>query len=572
MTKKLELTWYGKEKEIRVEPRILIENRELSNIKYDENTENILIHGDNLLALKALEKKYSSKIKCIYIDPPYNTGSALEHYDDNLEHSIWLDLMRPRLVILKKLLKTDGAIAIQIGDDEMAYLKVLMDEIFGRNNCFGQVAVRMSHSAGMKRKSADKRLIKNTEYILFYFKEELPKITPIYEISMEYPVNYYHYVEQWPTGNNYGKYTSLIKHLKEKFPKEFDLYDLKLNNKSIGELFRKSEIVKKFIIDNKKSIIRTDTNVPNIDSENKPKDKEFFKYETEERDYYIGINSNGNYYQIYSLEEKIRQVDSIDENGNIKKIDAVTNLLGDWWDDFYRDMSRVDVEGGVKMKTSKKPERLIYRILTLLTEKNDIILDSFLGSGTTTAVAHKMERKWIGIEMGEHAYNLSKPRMDNVINGDTTGISKIANWQGGGGYRFYELAPTLINEDEFGEPIINKEYSAEMLASAIALHEGYTYQPSDELFWKQSKGNEKSFLFVTTRFIDQNYLAKIKETMQDDEFLIIACKSYDSSCENQFKNIKIKKIPNMLLSKCEFGKEDYNLNIINPPTYDEEEE
>ena len=130
----------------------------------------------------------------------------------------------------------------------------------------------------------------------------------------------------------------------------------------------------------------------------------------------------------------------------------------------------------------------------------------------------------------------------------------------------------MINEDSFGEPVINKEYSPEMLASAVALHEGYTYEPSDELFWKQSKGNEKSFLFVTTRFIDQDYLARIKETMQDDEFLIIACKSYEAACESQFKNIKIKKIPNMLLSKCEFGREDYNLNIISPPVYDDEDE
>lgn len=220
-----------------------------------------------------------------------------------------------------------------------------------------------------------------------------------------------------------------------------------------------------------------------------------------------------------------------------------------------------------------KPERLIERVLTLATNENDLVLDSFLGSGTTAAVAHKMKRRWIGIEMGDHAYSHCKVRLDKVIDGrDKAGISKAVNWQGGGGYRFYELAPTLINEDSFGEPVINKEYSAEMLASAVALHEGYKYEPSSELFWKQSKGNEKSFLFVTTRFIDQDYLAKIKETMQDDEFLIIACKSYDSACEYQFKNIKIKKIPNMLLSKCEFGKEDYKLNIINPPVYEDEED
>ena len=134
--KKLELTWYGKEKEISVEPRLLIENKEMSNIENDKDTENMLIHGDNLLALKALEQKYAGQVKCIYIDPPYNTGSAFEHYDDNLEHSIWLSLMKSRLEILRNLLREDGVIFVQIDDNEQAYLKVMMDEIFSRDNFF----------------------------------------------------------------------------------------------------------------------------------------------------------------------------------------------------------------------------------------------------------------------------------------------------------------------------------------------------------------------------------------------------------------------------------------------------
>lgn len=195
------------------------------------------------------------------------------------------------------------------------------------------------------------------------------------------------------------------------------------------------------------------------------------------------------------------------------------------------------------------------------------------GSGTTAAVAHKMNRRWIGIEMGDHAYTHCKVRLDKVVDGsDKGGITKSVDWQGGGGYRFYELAPTLINMDAFGEPIINKEYSAEMLASAVALHEGFEFYPSEEYFWKQSKGNEKSFLFVTTRHIDVNFLSGIHESMEDGEFLIIACKSYDQKAEYQFSNIKVKKIPQMLLEKCEFGKEDYNLNIVNPPVYVDDEE
>ena len=220
-----------------------------------------------------------------------------------------------------------------------------------------------------------------------------------------------------------------------------------------------------------------------------------------------------------------------------------------------------------------KPESLISRLLDVCTNPGDLVLDSFLGSGTTAAVAHKMGRRWIGIEMGEHAYTHCKVRLDKVISGeDKGGITKSVNWQGGGGYRFYELAPTLINQDAFGEYIINKEYNADMLAAAVALHEGFSYNPSSEIFWKQSTGSENSYLFVTTKHITAAYLQAIKDTMQDNEYLIIACKSYDEKAANAFGNIVIKKIPQMLLNRCEFNKDNYNLNIVHPPVYDEVED
>lgn len=219
-----------------------------------------------------------------------------------------------------------------------------------------------------------------------------------------------------------------------------------------------------------------------------------------------------------------------------------------------------------------KPESLISRILELATKPGDWVLDSFLGSGTTAAVAHKMGRKYIGIEMGEHAYTHCKVRLDKVIAGeDQGGITKAVNWKNGGGYRFYELAPTLIERDPFGVYVINKTYNADMLAAAVALHEGFTYQPDENLFWKQSMGNEKSYLFVTTRHINGAYLKSIKDTMEDDEYLVIACCSFDRGLDRAYKQITIKKIPQMLLSRCEFGKEDYNLNIVCPPVWQEEE-
>ena len=184
-----------------------------------------------------------------------------------------------------------------------------------------------------------------------------------------------------------------------------------------------------------------------------------------------------------------------------------------------------------------------------------------------------MGRKYIGIEMGDHAYTHCKVRLDKLIDGsDQGGISKSVNWHGGGGYRFYELAPSLINEDDFDEFVINKEYDADMLASAVALHEGFNYEPDSEIFWKQSKGNESSFLFVTTRHLNGAYLDSIKSTMEDGEFLIIACKSFEAGLDKLYPNITIKKIPQMLLSRCEFGKDNYNLNIVNPPIYEDEEE
>lgn len=215
---------------------------------------------------------------------------------------------------------------------------------------------------------------------------------------------------------------------------------------------------------------------------------------------------------------------------------------------------------------------MIERILKIATKPGDFVLDSFLGSGTTAAVAHKMGRRWIGIEMGEHAFTHCKLRLDRVITGeDEGGITKAVNWQGGGGYHFYELAPSLIVDDIFGEKVINSEYNADMLAATVALHEGFTYQPDESIFWKQSKGNEDSFLYVTTKHITGAYIDSIRDMMADNEYLIIACRSYDREIEKTYSNITIKKIPQMLLSKCEFGKENYNLNIIRPFVYDEED-
>lgn len=550
MTDKLELTWYDKYKSDNIEPRILIENNKLSNIKNDVDTKNMLIHGDNLLALKALEEKYTGKIKCIYIDPPFNTGAAFEHYNDNLEHSIWLNLMYKRLLEFHTLLAEDGVILIEIDDNEMPYLRVILDEIFGRNKFVASISVKSNNISGNKTANKEKTILRNKDNIIVYKKGDNLSIVP-------------QYIERnrWDT-----HYNSFIEFEGDKVKEIRRLKDVLIENKIINS----KETIKEEIIEKKEFydfILKYQNNICRlVNSISKAMKEESLKHPNEvikfiDDNDIVRYALNGN--RISFLTSAINNID-----GNEK----FSQLLGDLWTDI--DFQNTQNEGGVSFPASKKPEYLIRRILNMFTKPGDIVLDSFLGSGTTCAVAHKMNRRWIGVEMGEHIYSHCIKRINNVIDGkDTSGISKYDDAKHtGGGYRFYELAPTLIKKDCFGESVINKEYNAEMLAAAVALHEGFNYNPSYEKFWKQSIGNENSYLYVTTKFVTKNDINKIKEEMNDAEYLVIACTAYDKEIDGVYKNIKIKKIPEMLLSKCEFGKDNYNLNIINPPEYEEEYE
>ena len=523
MGNKLELTWLGKENEIKIEPRILIENKELSNIEQDLETENMLIHGDNLLALKALESKYAGKVKCIYIDPPYNTGSAFEHYDDNLEHSTWLSLIKPRLEILRNLLSDDGSIWISIDDDEGHYLKVLCDEIFGRSNYINTVIWEKKYAP----QNDARWLSDNHDFILVYAKIKdiwRPNLLPR---SAEMNSRYKN-----PDNDPRGVWTSGDLSAKRMTAKDIYPITTPSGRKVMppkGYSWRLSkERFAEFVADNRIWFGKDGNNTPRI--------KRFLS------------------------EVKTGVV-------------AMTLWTRDEVGDSQEGKREVKTINSESIFATPKPERLIEHVLTLGSNEGDLVLDSFLGSGTTAAVAHKLKRKYIGIEMGDHAYTHCKVRLDKVIDGsDQGGISKSVDWQGGGGYRFYELAPTLINKDDFDEFVINKEYDADMLASAVALHEGFNFEPDSEIFWKQSKGNESSFLFVTTRHLNQSYIDSIKSTMEEGEYLIIACKSFEGGLDKLYPNITIKKIPQMLLARCEFGKDNYNLNIVNPPIYEDEEE
>ena len=584
-TQKLELTWIGKENDFFVEPRVLILDEEKSykkeNLINNSYFDNMLIHGDNLLALKALEKDYTGKIKCIYIDPPYNTGSAFEHYDDNLEHSTWLSLMKERLIILKNLLSDDGVIWIQIDDEEQAYLKVLCDEIFGRNNFLNMLSVKMKNIAGASGGGEDRRLKKNVEYILVYTKK--------YD-SFKWLRNAYSYTEIYQLVQNYKtngiswKYTSVIYDRGEEeylcSTVDGDGNEIKIFNRKNAKIMSIAQISKLEGISEKdvyykymNSIFTTAMPQSSI----RPRVMEKLN-DIEHEDIisikYVpktGKNKGVEYEQFYKGEKFrlftwLKDVAEFKDGKWCKK-----DLQGTFWDGF--NLNNLTKEGGVEFPNGKKPEALISRIIEMSTNEGDIVLDSFLGSGTTAAVAHKMKRRWIGIEMGNQAYSHCKTRLDKIILGqDSGGITSEVGWTEGGGYSFYELAPTLINTDILGEPIINKNYSPEMLAAAVALHEGFKYCPNPNVFWKQSVSTENSYLFVTTVHLSDLLVKEIEKQMSDDEFLLIACKSFSKSAINISDKIKIKKIPQMLLGKCEFGKDDYSLNIVNPPVYEYEEE
>ena len=553
MANKLELTWYGKDEPIRIEPRLLIENAALSNTAADPDTENMLIHGDNLLALKALETRLAGQVKCIYIDPPYNTGEAFEYYDDNLEHSIWLKLMHARLVMLRELLADDGFFCCQIDDSEGHYLKTILDEIFGRSNYLTTIYIRVRYPE--KTLKQDMAFHKEIEQVHVYRKTPLAKPT-LQTVEAGYEKFKYRIettAEPFKTIELGGKQVEVYAkgdyRIIEEEGSEYGLKEIWasgtiLDGNSSGRFFR-DYLTGRYEDDGYGVLYK----VSGIGDDRY--DHRFFTGPNK-----VGA-TKGKYFQGVPMDKL--------ESGVMTREVPINGFL-----DLAANFGNCRHEGGSEFRGGKKPEILIKQLLTHFSAPGDIVLDSFLGSGTTAAVAHKMNRRYVGVEMGEQAYILCQPRLNRVIDGDKTGISADVHWQGGGGFRFYELAPTLINRDPFDEYVINEEYNADMLAAAVALHEGFCYQPDGSLFWKQSVGNENSYLFVTTRHLNSTYLASIKDTMQDGENLIIACRSFDSGLDKAYGNITIKKIPQMLLSRCEFGKEDYNLNIVHPPVYDDE--
>ncbi|MEI7870244.1 MAG: site-specific DNA-methyltransferase [Candidatus Methylumidiphilus sp.] len=523
---KLELTWIGKDIQPKLEPRILLEDTDKSY--GDKHSGNRLIHGDNLLALKALEQEFIGKVKCIFIDPPYNTGSAFTHYDDGIEHSLWLTLMRDRLVILRRLLAEDGSIWITIDDNEAHYLKVLCDELFGRKNFVANVV--------WQKKSSPQAnavwLSDSHDNILIFAKEKniwrpnLLKRTEQADARFNNPDN-----------DLRGPWMSSD-------------FTISLTGGQRGAAFAKTGI--------SDNIFDITTPSGRIISPTKGRcwgsSKEKFSKLIEDNRIWFGESGNN----VPRLKRFLSEV----QDGIV----ATT-----WWprtdvgdnQESKREISRFNETA---VFSTPKPERLLKRIIDIATNPNDLVLDSFAGSGTTGAVAHKMGRKWIMVELGEHCHTHILPRMQKVCDGtDQGGISKAVNWQGGGGFKYYDLAPSLLKKDRYDQWIINTDYNPTMLAAAMAKHEGFRYRPDENLYWKQGRSSEQDFIFTTTLHITPEHLDSIHDEMQPDEHVLICCKSYFEGAEDRHTRVNIKKIPSMLLGRCEFDRDDYSLHIVDMP-------
>lgn len=556
---KLELTWIGKyDRKMPVEPRILIENPEYSYGVPETGVlpngrpwkGNMLIHGDNLLALKALEQNFSNAVKCIYIDPPYNTGNAFEHYDDGLEHSIWLDLMYQRVTILHSLLSEDGAFCLHLDDGEVHYAKVICDEIFGRNNFIATVAIRSSTPSGVKTAHKNKKLIKQKDLMLVYKKSDALTINPQYVRKQAFDTHFNYFVD---------KDKEIVKPFLDVLIENgilavgSKLSDFNINNPKHRQFYLK----------NAASICQTQSfkNEEIKQASRKLADKVMFVNK--------GLPEEMMFYNGRQLTPLSNSINKVLYHGSF--VEDISILLCDFWDDV--DFQNTQHEGGIDFPNSKKPEMLVTRILSLFTNKpEDVVLDSFLGSGTTAAVAHKMHRRYIGVELGNHAYTHCYERLKKVIDGsDQGGVSKALDWHGGGGFKFYELAPSLLKEDAYGRLVINQEYNADMLAAAMAKQEGFVYEPSVDVYWKQGHSSESDYIYTTTQFVTVEVLAGIEDQMAEGESLLVCCTAFQKECRGMFPNITVKKIPQMLLGKCEFNHDDYSLNIVALPDNVDEE-
>jgi len=515
---RLELTWIGKENRPRLEPRVLLEDPAKSyhaarRVTDHDLFDNRLIFGDNLLALKALEQEFAGKIKCIFIDPPYNTGAAFEHYDDGVERR------RDRLDLLRRPLTAEGSLWITIDDTECHYLKILCDEVFGRASFV--ISVAWEKDQGRRN---DTDFSSAHDHILVYAKDRevwrstrnmLPR-TDALNARYKNPDNDSR--GPWLQGDN-GTAKSGTERLR--FP--VTLPSGRVVKPPSGNYWRFSE--ESFAVARREGRVwfgRSGDSLPVIK-----------RYLSEVQD---GV-----------VPRSWWPADEAGCNQSAKR-DHLRKLLPD-----------------IEPFATPKPEELLHRILTISTNQDDWVLDSFAGSGTTGAVAHKMGRRWIMVELGDHCQTHIIPRLKKVIDGeDPGGVTEAVAWKGGGGFRYYTLAPSLLQKDRYSNWIINKKYNAAMLAEAVCKLAGFVYAPSDSVYWQHGHSTETDFIYVTTQPLTREQLARLSEEVGEKRTLMIYCTAFRVKA-TAFPNLTLKKIPKAVLSKCEWGHDDYSLEIKNLP-------
>lgn len=526
MRQKLELTWIGKDARPKLEPRILLTDAKLSyhakqRLSDSDIFDNQLIFGDNLLALKALEQDFSGKVKCVFIDPPYNTGSAFSHYEDGLEHSIWLGLMRDRLEVIRRLMSEDGSLWISIDDNEAHYLKVLCDELFGRNNFLADVIWEKADSP-----RSDAKYFSNRHDHVLVWAKNIGQVMLNRLRQSEVPA---HYNKRDSAGRIY--YLKPLRAMgadghREKRPSMY----FPIVAPDGTDVFPKN---------------------PDGSDSRWQWGAEKVKNEWERVDFVKTKEGWSVYFRIYFEDTDGRPPETIWPHGEVGSNRTSKKEIKDLF--------------GSDVFDTPKPEGLLRRVLDISTQPGDLVLDSFAGSGTTGSVAHKMGRRWIMVELGNHCHTHVIPRLKKVIDGeDLGGITESVGWKGGGGFRYFRVAPSLLQQDRWGNWVINKEYNAEMLAAAICKLEGFTYAPNDAHYWQHGYSTELDFIYVTTQTLNADQLQALSDEVGEGRSLLVCCAAYRGSAD-RFVNLTLKKIPKMVLSKCEWGHDDYSLNVENLP-------
>ena len=552
-TQRLELTWIGKDLRPKLEPRILLEDIDKSCSDDKAGiTDNRLIHGDNLLALKALASDFSGKVKCIYIDPPFNTKQAFEHYEDGIEHSLWLSLMRDRLEALYILLDRGGSFFAHIDDNEIGYLIPLADQIFGRANRVSIITFKQSSASGPK--AINPGIVTTNNFILYYVKDKSFWEPNRVYAPAERDDRYAKFIENF--SDEFGQWRLIPLRqaflLSEKVAswaeakKRFeDDIEARLNSfvlENANRVVRTARVASKDVNETARQALASSTETPGV----------VFRSEREGRDSYFFLNGE----QLIFYQTKTKVID-----GARTTAAPLTNL----WDDLLS--NNLHAEGGVDFPNGKKPEALLKRIIELSTNEGDLVLDSFAGSGTTGAVAHKLRRRWIMVELGEHCLTHIRPRLASVIAGsDKSGVSKAVAWTGGGGFRFFRLARSLLEKDRWGNWVIARSYNAAMLAEAMCKHMGFTYAPSQDPaeYWRHGYSTERDFIFVTTANVTHDQLRAISEDVGQERTLLVCCKAFNARAD-AFENLTVKKIPQAVLSRCEWDRDDYSLRIAEAP-------